>query len=410
MRGLVRPKTRRQIKHYFSVLKDGTITGAADDDPSGIITYTQAGAAAGYSMLWLLLLITPALIAIEQMSSTLGVVTKKGLARIIRDRFGIFWAVLAVAVVLISNVLTIGADISAMGEIMSIVTHTSATAWSLFMGLAILFMLLKGQYKTVSILLFIMAPFLLLYVFSGLLAHPNFGTVFNGLLVPQIQQGKLFATVALALIGTTLSPYLLFWQTSEEVEDKTTVGELKSENKGVAWGMIYSDVVAFFIIVAAGTVFYGKNIELEGAKQAALALKPLAGNAAFALYSIGVIFAGLVGVPVLAASTAYALSDTFNWPEGLDKQEWDARWFYLIIILMIAASMFMVSLNYSPISLVLFSQAVQGALMPILIFMQWKLCNDEKVVGQHKNNWFVNTFAWAGILITLATLALIVIT
>ncbi len=407
---LPRPKTRRQFKHYFSIIKDGTITGAADDDPSGIITYTQAGAAAGYSMLWLLLLITPVLVAIEQMSSRIGITTKKGLARVIRDKFGLFWALVAVAVLVLSNILTVSADIAAMGEILSVWTGTSDVAWSLFFGFSILLLLLRGQYKSISFLLFLLTPLLLLYVFSGLMSNPDLLKVADGAFVPQIGESKLFITVTLALIGTTLSPYLLFWQTAEEVESKKTVSELETEDRGVAWGMIYSDLIAFFIIVAAGTVFFGKSIELEGAKQAALALRPLAGDAAFALYSLGIIFGGLVGVPVLIASAAYGLADVFNWPEGLDKKEWEARWFYLAILLVVACAMAMVSLDYNPITLVIFSQAVQGALMPILIFMQLKICNDQKLIGHHQNGWFINLFSWVGIVLTVGTLGALLFT
>jgi Mn2+/Fe2+ NRAMP family transporter len=394
-----RPKIRKQISHRFYWVKDGVITGASDDDPSGIITYTQAGAATGYSMLWLLILLTPILIAIESMASRLGVIRKEGLAVSIKRFYGFKWALLAVSILLLSNLLSAAADLAAMGEILNLWTGESTSLWVIFFGLNILLLLLRGSFKTVSLLLFWLTPFLLLYLFSAFLAHPELKGVISGFL-PSFREKSQFLEIALAVIGTTISPYLVFWQSTEEAEERKTLKELKREDKGVALGMIYSNLIAIFIIIAAGATLYSREISIESAKEAALALQPLLGNLAFLFYSLGILFAGLVGIPVLLASACYAFADLFNLPASLDKKEWEAIVFYFILFLMTIGAIIIGSFNFKPLALVIFSQAVQGILMPILIYILWRLTNDQRAVGHFLNSQFNNFFAWAGIILS----------
>ncbi len=377
------PKPNSYRRHFVDSLKNGVITGAADDDPSGIITYTQTGATFGFSLLWLIVWATPLLIATEQLASRVAITTKTGMAKLIRDRFGLGWATVAVSILLISNVLTIGADIAAVGEIMGLWTNTPASLWSALIGLVLLLTLLRGGYQVVTKLIFIMTPLLMLYVISGLLAHPHWADVLLKS-VPHIPVTALYLSTAVALLGTTISPYLVFWQATEELEEGKTVRDLKTEDRSVAWGMIYSNLISFFIIVAAAATLHTAGISVASAKEAALALKPIAGQAAFLFYSLGILFGGLVGVPVLAGSAAYALAELFNWHAGLDAKEWQAEGFYGTILLVIIASLVMAASGYSPLVLVIFSQVVQGALMPILIFFLLKLAQDPKVVGNYK--------------------------
>jgi len=394
-----RPKIRRQIGHRFHWVKDGVITGASDDDPSGIITYTQAGAAAGYSMLWLVVLLTPILIAIESMASRLGVIRKEGLAVTIRRSYGFQWALLAVGILLLSNLLSAAADLAAMAEIFNIWTGGPTFIWVIFFGLSILLLLLRGSFKVVSLLLFWLTPFLLLYLFSALLARPDLAGVASGFL-PSFREKGQFLEIALAVVGTTISPYLVFWQATEEAEERKTLKELAKEDRGVALGMIYSNLIAIFIIIAAGATLYSQGINIESAREAALALRPLLGNLAFLFYSLGILFAGLVGVPVLLTSACYALADLFNWPASLNKKEWEAVGFYFVLFLMTIGAIIIGSFNFTPLALVIFSQAVQGILMPILIYILWRLNNDQRVVGHFLNSEFNNLFAWVGILLS----------
>ena len=248
-------KKRRNIRDYFWISKSGTITGAADNDPAGIVTYTQVGALSGISLLWLPLITLPMLVVAEEISARIGVVTKKGLNRVIADNFGAKIAFLIAIVLIVCNVATIGADIAGMGQIAGVITNTHWILW-VFPILGLLaYLLISKNYQTVSRFLLILTPILLLYIIAAFILHPDWRQILHNTFIPNLHLDEKTILIAVAAIGTTISPYLLFWETTEEIEDKKSVTDLKKERGGVTAGMTYSQIIFYFIVLAAALAF-----------------------------------------------------------------------------------------------------------------------------------------------------------
>lgn len=394
-------KRRRHIKNFFSLTKNGAITGAADNDPAGIITYSQVGAMTGYALLWLMVLATPLLIAVEDMSSRVAVVTKRSLVQLIKQKSGFSAVMLVVIIVAICNVVTIGADIAGMAEIFGIITGIKWIYFSIIITIIIGLVLLRGRYAAISRFLFILTPILLTYIIVGLIIKPDWQLVLKETAVPFSMTNPSLWLLAVALLGTTLSPYLIFWQNTQEIEDHKKVTDLKKEVWGVRAGMIYCNLISFFIIVVAGTVLFKQGIKIETAKEAALALKPLAGEGAFWLFSLGILGSGFLAVPILAASTAYVFAEAFHWQEGLDKRLAEAKGFYLVLLIALLAGILAILLGLSPVKMLVYSQVLSGLLMPFLLIFLIKTSNNPEVMGQHTNSLWINIIAWATFIIVL---------
>ena len=389
-------KRRRNIWNYFIPKKAGIITGAADNDPSGIVTYTQAGAASGFSLLWLMIISLPMLISVEEMSARVGVVAKKGLNKLIAEKFGIRWASFAALIVLICNVLTIAADIAGMGEVAGTLTGVSLIWYVLLFGLIFLYLLISKGYRAVSRLLLIITPIFLLYIVSAFLIDVPWKEVVMSTFMPSLNflQSSDLILIAVGVMGTTISPYLIFWQTTEEIEDHKTVDELDDETAGVVSGMFFCQIIFYFIIVAAAAVFFGQNKLLDSPGEAAMALKPLAGDLAFLLFSVGIVGSGFMSVPVLAASTAYVVADTFSWKEGLEKKAWEAQGFYGVILLSIVGGVAIALSGIDAITMLFLTQVLNGVLVPILLIFLLSITSDEKIMGKHKNAPIVTWMGW----------------
>jgi len=394
-------KRRRHILDYFRLAKNGTITGAADNDPSGIITYSQVGATTGFSLLWLLILTTPLLAAIEEMSARVAVVTKKSLANQINLKFGRKIALLIAILVVVCNIATIGADIAGMGEVLGILTNTP---WFLFVVLIAIFLsvlLIRGSYSSISRFFFLLTPIFICYIAVAIIIKPNWQTVLSGTLNPLSFGGLNYWTVAVALLGTTLSPYLVFWQNTEEIEEKKQVKDLEDESFGVKTGMIYCNLISYFIIIATGAVLFKEGISINTVKDAAVALRPLAGERAFYLFSLGLLGSGFLAVPILATSSAHIFSDIFRWKEGLDKKIWQARGFYSVLLLSLFFGITLSLVGLSPVKMLVYSQVINGLLMPILIYFLIKTANNKGIMGQYTNKAWVNVFGWLAFFIIL---------
>ncbi len=391
-------KKRRHLKNHFAISQDGVITGAADNDPAGIGTYLQVGATTGLSLVWLVPLIIPLVVAVEEMSARIGVVTKKGLNSIIRNRYGVGVAYLAAAIVIICNIVTIAADIGAMSEILSVLLGIS---WLWFIPiitlLLVLLLVFKG-YKALSRFLIIITLILLLYVAAGLMMKPDWGAVLNDIFQPVFKLDNIFLLAAVGFIGTTISPYLIFWQTTAEVEDKKTVANLRNEASGVIAGFIYSNLIAFFIILTAALTFMGHNF-IPTTTEAALALKPLAGHWAFIIFAVGIFGSGILGVPVLAASTAYAGIEALKGKEGLDHTFRQARGFYTILISALVLASMLLFINIEPMLMLLYSQVLNGILTPILVVLLLLLTNNKKIMGKHTNGFWSNLLGVASLIL-----------
>jgi len=394
-------KTRRKLSDFFRLAKSGTITGAADNDPAGIVTYTQVGALAGYSLLWLMLLSLPMLSVVEEMSARVGVITKKGINLVVRENYGFKVAVFLALITACANILTIGADLAGMAEVFHIITGYSSAIFVVLIALALAYLLVQKNYKVISRYLFLLTPIFLLYIVSGVMVNPEWGEIVKNTFIPSFPHGSQYLMMAVGLLGTTISPYLIFWQASEEIEDHKGVRELRQEDKGVWLGMLFAHIVFYFIIIASGAVFFGQDKLLQTAGEAAQALQPAVGIWAMLFYSLGIIGAGIIAVPVLAASTGYVIKDAMHWAGGLNMREDKARSFYTVIILALMVGLVIALCGIQPVKALVYSQVLNGFLMPFLLFALMKVCNNRKILGKFVNNIWSNIIGWLAILVML---------
>ncbi len=352
---------RRLKQNPLAQVGPGLITGVADDDPSGIATYSQAGAQFGLNILWTMPLSLPLMIAVQSMCARIGRVTGKGLAANIKTAFPISVLRIVVLLLLVANTLNIAADVAAMGEVAELVTGFNRHFMTaLFVFATLLLQILVPYHRYVFFLKWLTVS-LLAYVAVLFTVHVPWGQVALRTVWPSFAWGAGGAAVVVGVFGTTISPYLFFWQASEEVEDMLEKhsaplaldpNPAKSELRRIKWdtgsGMFYSDLIAYFIILATAVTLHVSGITtIETAAQAASALRPIAGNFAFLLFAMGILGVGMIGVPVLAGSAAYALSEAMGWKWGLERKATDARGFYGVIAVSVLAGL---GIQYSPIS------------------------------------------------------------
>ena len=393
-------RRRRSIKDYLWKAKGGVISGAADNDPAGIATYSQVGALTGYSLLWLAVITTPMLIAIEEMSARVGVVVRKGLNTVIKEKFGLSWAIFAAVILSICNLATLSADLAGMSAVLEMLTGISWQWFILPLAGLILFFLVKGKYSKISKYLFLITPFLLLYAVTAFLVRPDWYEIIKGTIVPSFSSWTpAYYAAAVAVLGTTISAYLMFWETSQELEEHKTVDDLKKESKGVTIGMIFCNLIFYFIIICTGAVLHKQGItNIESAQDAALALKPLVGNFAFILFSVGILATGLIAVPVLASSASYVVSDAFGWRAGINKSYQGAKSFYLVMALTLLFGSLIGVIGINPMKALFYSQVLQGVLTPILLVFLMIICNDKKIMGKFTNKIASNFWGWLTII------------
>jgi len=386
----------------------GIVSGAADNDPSGVVTYIQIGATTGFGLLWLMLLSTPMLYYLEEMSTRLGVVTKHGLGRIVRVRYGRGVAMAVVLPLIVSNIITLGADLAGTGAAIQLLTGVSWEWWIVPLAVALGVMLVYLSYRTISRFLLLLTPLFLLYIVTGFIVHPNWSAVLRATFVPSIQFTPTYFAAALGLLGATLTPYMFFWQTNEEVEAHRTVKDLGDENVDVAVGMVYANVVFYFIILVAGAVLFGRGGGISTVAQAAASLRPLAGPAATTLFALGILVSGFLSLPVMAACSAYALAEVFGWAEGLDKKVWQARGFYLLLGGALAVGAGIAHVGIPPVLLMFWSQVLNGLLLPPLFVVLLLLSSDRLICRAHTNRTASLVVGWGTVLVTLS-LALLTI-
>ncbi len=386
----------------------GIVSGAADNDPSGVITYIQIGATTGFGLLWLMLLSTPMLYYLEEMSTRLGIVTKRGIGRILRVRYGRGVAMAVVLPLVVSNIITLGADLAGTGAAVQLLTGIAWEWWIVPLAVALGVMLVYLSYQTISRFLLLLTPLFLLYIVTGFIVHPNWSAVLRATFVPSIQFTPTYFAAALGLLGATLTPYMFFWQTNEEVEAHTTVKDLADENVDVAVGMIYANVVFYFIILVAGAVLFGRGGGITTVAQAATSLRPLAGAAATTLFALGILVSGFLSIPVMAACSAYALAEVFGWTEGLDKKVWQARGFYLLLGGALAVGAGIAHVGIPPVLLMFWSQVLNGLLLPPLFVVLLLLSSDRLICRAHTNRTASLVVGWGTVLLALS-LALLTI-
>ncbi len=385
----------------------GIISGGADNDPSGIATYAISGAMFGFAQLWLLLLSTPMVIAVQAMCARLGDVKQKGLMSIIREHYSPMFAVLAACILIITNTVTLGADLTAMADAVGLITKTPYVWWVIPISFLIWIIVVFVNFRVLERYLFFLTFLFLSYVVSGFLAQPNWMAVLQSIAFPAVTFSPSYIATGLAVLGTTITPYLFFWQTKEEVEEHKQKSEqqisAKKEDGIVAPGFVYSNTISFFVIVASATALYGKgSTGIVSAADAARALEPFVGSFAQLFFAIGIIGAGLLAVPVLSAATAYVVAETFGWRDSLSDKPNRAKGFYAVLTASIFVGVAIALSGMQPMAALFYSQVLNGILAPVLIIMIILLCNNRILMGKYVNRLFDNIFGWLAALIMIA--------
>ena len=399
---------RLRPRDILGVVGPGLITGGADNDPAGIVTYSVVGAQSGYTQNWVLLIATPLLIAIQQMCARVGNVTKTDLGTALRLHFGRKVATAAVLMTVIANVLTIGADLVMMASVMDLVTGQSFLYFVVPAAVTMTVVTIFLDYSVVrKYLLWLVAVFAA-YIVSAFLAQPDWGSALKHTVVPSISFNATYFLGAVGLLGTTITPYLFFWQASAEIEERRGVQGIRKANVDVATGMIWSSVTAFFMIVVTATVLHPHNASVDSAAGIAQALEPLAGSYAKYLFAVGIIGAGFLAIPVLAASTAYSVAGLFGWPQGLGHNVRSAPQFYLVLSAALVVGVQLAVSNVNPVKSLFYSQVLDGLVAPFLIVLVLILTCSKKVMGEFVNSRLTTAMGVAAVaILVLADVAMV---
>jgi NRAMP (natural resistance-associated macrophage protein)-like metal ion transporter len=387
---------------FLSIVGPGIITATVDNDAGGITTYSLAGANFGYTLLWTMLPVLLMLILVQEMCARLGVVTGKGLADLIRENFPLrltFITMLLLLIVNIANTITEFAGIAAASEILGVSRYIALP----LSGIAVWWLIVKGNYKSVEKIFLAACFFYIAYVLSGFIAHPSWDTVFHASVVPTIKFEKSYLIMIVGIVGTTIAPWMQFYMQSSVVEKQIKKEEYLFSKIDVILGCIISVVVAFFIVLTtAGTIFRA-GVPIETAKDAALALLPLAGKYATYLFAFGLLNASLFAASILPLSTAYSISEALGWENGVNRKFDEAKQFYVLYSIMIVIGIAFVMLpGFSLVTLMYFSQVLNGVLLPVIIILMLILINKKELMGGYTNSRIYNLVAWAVSLIIIA--------
>jgi NRAMP (natural resistance-associated macrophage protein)-like metal ion transporter len=412
-----------KARAYWHMLGPGLTTGAADDDPSGIATYSQTGARYGFSFLWLALFTFPFMAIVQEMCARIGMVTGKGLAANIKNYYP-RWVLYACTVLLFfANTFNLGADLGAMAKATQLIFPGANFGVLVFFFSAVSLLLqIFTTYQRYAQYLKFLALILFSYVITLFLIELDWRAVVTASLVPAVNFSRDHIVLVCAILGTTISPYLFFWQTSQEVEEgilkgRTTFKQrreaLPEEIKGMkvdVWsGMFVSNLVMFCIIATCGAVLFPNGItEITTAQQAAEALRPLAGNFTYWLFAFGIIGTGLLAVPVLAGSASYALSESFGWKEGLHKKLKQAHAFYGVIVVSMALGFLFNFINIDPIRALIYSAVSNGLIAPVVLVLIVSMSSSKKIMGSWKNSRLAATVGWVitGVMVLTGLLTL----
>lgn len=406
------------LKKILNILGPGLVTGASDDDPSGIATYSQAGAQFGFATLWTALLTFPLMAAIQGMCARIGLVTSQGLTVTLRQHYSkpILYTMLLFSFPAIT--LNIGADIQGMGAVAHmIVPQIPISIFCVVFTAALMFFIIRYPYQKIAAILKWLCLTLLLYIIVPFMVKQDWVTVAKNTFIPTIQFNKEFFSIIVAILGTTISPYLFFWQATMEAENianstkkimvnKRLLNDMKTD---VNIGMFLSNLVMFFIILTTGSILYTAGIrQIDTVDQAAKALEPLAGKLTYFIFALGVIGTGLLAIPVLAGSQSYMLAETFGWEAGLDKKFPQARAFYTSIIISLLVGLSLDFLGISPIKALLYTAISYGLTAPVLIAIILHIGNNKEIMKKNTNSRLSNILGSITlVLMTVAAVALI---
>lgn len=388
-------KRKTKERSFLSVLGPGLVTGAADDDPSGIGTYSQIGAQFGFKLAWTMPFAFPLLVAIQQVCAEVGAVTGRGIAQNLRRHYSPWLLRSVVVLLLVANVINLGADLGAMGAVVGMFVPGPVLLFTFLFALVSVALEVWISYANYARVLKWATLSLFAYVGVVLVAHVPWGAAARGILIPTFAFNREEAMALVAVMGTTISPYLFFWQAGQEVEEqhrlhhkplyhspKTAGAELKRIRADTLIGMGFSHSVALFIILATAATLHASGVRnIESAAQAASALRPIAGDFAFALFAVGMIGTGLLAVPILAGSAAYAVSETFGWVEGLDRKWKEAKAFYAVILVATVGGAALNLLAIEPMKALYWTAVANGLLAPPLMIILMLMASNPRVMG-----------------------------
>ena len=405
--------TGNTFSRFWKVIGPGLVTGASDDDPSGIATYSQAGAQFGLSTLWTSILAFPLMAAIQQMCARIGLVTNQGLTGTLKKHYPRPVLYLMLLFSFPAIIMNIGADIAGMGAVGNLLFPSiDATFFSVFFTILLLGLIIYLPYTKIAAVLKYLCIVMLVYFIVPFLYKQDFTLILSSTFIPTIRFDKDFIAILVGILGTTISPYLFFWQASVEVEEmkhkkthlivnKRIIDEMKQD---VDFGMTFSGLVMYFIILTTGTVLFAGGVhQIDTVEQAAAALKPLAGDMAYLLFAIGIIGTGLIAIPVLSGSLSFIVTEAFGWEQGLDKKFHEAKGFYVIIAISLILGL---SLNYigiSPIKALIYTAILYGITAPVLIAIILHISNNKKILGKYTNGGLTNILG--GLALVIMTLA-----
>ncbi|MEK7605255.1 MAG: divalent metal cation transporter [Patescibacteria group bacterium] len=413
-----------KVKKLLKVLGPGFITGASDDDPSGIGTYAQTGAMFGYNQLWTALFSLPFMTVVQEMCGRIGMVTGTGLAGVLKIHYTRKVLYIAVGILFIANTINIGADLGAMAASAQLILGIPFWVWLLIITATTISLEVFVSYPAYARLLKYLTLSLFAYIVTVFVIKQDWMHILSGTIIPSFTFNKDYLLNIVALLGTTISPYLFFWQADEEVEEEIEHHQLRAMGKGVPRitkrdiremrldtivGMLFSNIVMFFIIVTTASTLGAHGIkDIQTADQAASALRPFAGDFAFLLFALGIIGTGLLAVPILAGSASYAISEAFNMKAGLSKRFTQAHGFYAIIALATLLGFLINFTSIKPFTLLYYTAILNGVAAPPLLVLIMLTANNSKIMGKYTNNRTVNMLGWAiTSVMSLAALALV---
>jgi Mn2+/Fe2+ NRAMP family transporter len=395
---------------FLSIVGPGMITANIDNDAGGIATYSLAGAQFGYGFLWLIIVITVALVVIQEMCIRLGIITGKGLADLIRERFGVRITLVVMVLLVFTNLFTTSAEFSGVAASAD-VFHFSRLIAVCAAALFVTLLVLRGNYKVVEKVFLAACLIYFTYIVSGLLARPDWPDVWRATIAPRVSWTTPYLAMFIAVIGTTIAPWMQFYIQSSVVEKGVKPKELRYSQTDVVLGSFATDIVAYFIILACGATLFVHHVVVNDAGQAALALRPLAGPFASALFAIGLLNASLFAASVLPLSTAYTVCEAFGFESGIDKRFGEARIFFSLYIAIIVFGALPVLMPNAPLlGIIFWSQVISGMLLPVVVIAMLILVNDRALMGRHVNGGVFNVIAWAtAVCLIVATAAYLII-
>ena len=406
----VRPGRWRQVALFLAVMGPGLITASVDNDAGGITTYSLAGAQFGTKLLWTLGPVTVALIVVQEMSARMGVVTGKGLGDLIRENFGVrttFWISVALVVANLANTIAEFAGVAASLQIFHVPPWVSVP----LVALGVWLLVLKGSNRVVEKVFLVASLLYAAYPISLVLAKPDWGEVALAAVTPTFQTDGAYVAMLIGLVGTTIAPWMQFYQQAAVVEKRIDVDELRYTRIDVVMGCLVTYVVAFSIVMACAATLHRQGISIQTADQAALALAPLAGRYASWLFAFGLFNASLFAAAILPLSTAYFVTESAGWESGLDRKWGEAKQFYWLFTGIVVVGAAVVLLPRLPlIRIMLVSQVVNGMLLPFVLIYMLRLANDEKLMGVHRNGRWLNLVAWTTSVVMIALTAYLVAT